>query len=75
VHPDVVRDAREIPIHKRHGDSFEGTDLGERLERLDAGHVIVTGMVTHGCVKNTVLGALKRGYGVTLVKATSEVAF
>jgi len=68
VQPDVVRDQREIPVHKKHGDSFEGTDLGEHLARLGIRHVVVSGMVTHGCVKNTVLGALKRGYQVTLVK-------
>ena len=30
------------------------------------GRVIVTGLVTHGCVKATCLGALALGYAVTL---------
>ncbi len=60
--------ATDCAIQKRHGSAFQGTGLGKELEARAISRLIVTGLVTHGCVKATCLDALKLGYGVTLVK-------
>ena len=58
----------DCAVQKRHGSAFQGTGLGKELEARAISRLIVTGLVTHGCVKATCLDAVKLGYGVTLVK-------
>lgn len=62
---------KDLVIHKQHGNAFEDTPLhaalAERGIGRGSGRVVVTGLVTHGCVKATCLGALELGYSVTLV--------
>ena len=65
--PQIQPIAGEPVIHKRHPNSFEDTNLQEELSKRDVSVVVVTGLVTHGCVKATCLGALKEGYQVVLV--------
>jgi len=48
--------------------AFEGTDLDERLKRLNIEKVFVCGLATDYCVKHTVLDGLKRGYRVYLLE-------
>jgi nicotinamidase-related amidase len=67
LHPEIKPLKGEITIHKVHGDAFIDTNLKEELEKRNVNALVVTGLVTHGCVKATSLGALKRGYRVTLV--------
>ena len=55
-------------IHKQHGNAFEDTPLGEILRARNVTTVVVTGLVTHGCVKATCLGARELGYNVILVQ-------
>jgi nicotinamidase-related amidase len=57
----------EPVIHKVHGDSFEGTDLGEVLEGLGVGALTVVGAQSDACIRSTIHGAFTRGYDVTLV--------
>jgi hypothetical protein len=57
----------EPVVHKRYGDSFEDTDLEERLADRKVGRLIVTGAQTDACVRSTLHGAFVRGYDVTLV--------
>ncbi len=58
----------DCAIQKRHGSAFQGTGLGKELEARAIRRVVVTGLVTHGCVKATCLDAKRLGYGVILVK-------
>ncbi len=58
----------DCAVHKRHGSAFQGTGLGKELEARAISRLVVTGLVTHGCVKATCLDAKKLGYRVTLVK-------
>ena len=58
----------DCAVQKRHGSAFQGTGLGQELEARAIRKLIVTGLVTHGCVKATCLDAKKLGYGVILVK-------
>jgi nicotinamidase-related amidase len=54
-------------VHKTYGDSFEATDLEERLAELRVGRLVVTGAQTEECIRSTLHGALVRGYDATLV--------
>lgn len=65
--PELDPAAEEPVVHKRHGDSFEGTDLEKVLGRLRVGHLVVTGAESDACVRSTIHGAFTRGYDVTLV--------
>lgn len=66
LHPALVPEAQDLSLEKQKGNAFEGTRLKELLAASRVSRVVVCGMVTHGCVKNTCLGALAEGYQVTL---------
>jgi nicotinamidase-related amidase len=56
----------EAVVDKHVPDSFAGTDLGNLLG--DAGDVVIVGMQSQYCVRETSLAALRRGLGVLLVR-------
>lgn len=66
LHPGLSPLPAEPVIQKRHGNAFEDTTLAAELAVRRVGALVVTGLVTHGCVKATVEGALALGYRVTL---------
>lgn len=53
-------------LTKYAGDAFQEPSIAATLKELNAQHIVVCGLVTHGCVRAACLGALKRGYAVTL---------
>jgi nicotinamidase-related amidase len=65
--PELVRSNAEPLVHKRHGDSFEDTDLEAVLADRQVGRLVVTGAQTDGCIRATLHGAFVRGYDVDLV--------
>ena len=65
--PELERQESEALVHKRFGDSFEGTDLEEVLAKAGAGRLVVTGAQSDACIRSTIHGAFTRGYDVTLV--------
>ena len=65
--PELERDDAEPLVHKNYGDSFEATDLEERLAALGVGRLVVTGAQTDACIRSTLHGALARGYDAILV--------
>lgn len=65
--PELKRDDSEPLVHKRYGDSFEGTNLEDVLAERGVGHLVVTGAQTDMCIRSTLHGAFARGYDVTLV--------
>ncbi len=65
--PELRRDEDEALVHKIYGDSFEDTDLEAQLARRKVGRVVVTGAQTDACIRETLHGALVRGYDTTLV--------
>jgi nicotinamidase-related amidase len=67
LHPQIQPCAGEVVIHKLHGNAFEETNLREELEKRNVSVIVMTGLVTHGCVKATCLGAIEEGYKVVLV--------
>lgn len=68
LHPELQRLASDSSVHKEHGNAFEGTGLDEVLKSRNVTSVVITGLVTHGCVRATCMGALQLGYRVTLVR-------
>jgi nicotinamidase-related amidase len=54
-------------IHKQHGNAFEETNLDQLLKSKTITNLVIAGLVTHGCVRATCLGALNLGYTVSLV--------
>ncbi len=66
LHPDLIPEAQDLKLMKEKGNAFENTKLKQLLAERGVGSVVICGMVTHGCVKNTCLGALAEGYQVTL---------
>jgi nicotinamidase-related amidase len=67
LHPTLHRAKTDRIIHKLKGNAFEGTELDGDLAALGVGAVVVTGLVTHGCVKSSCIGAHDLGYRVVLV--------
>lgn len=67
LHPQIQPIAGEPIIHKRHPNSFKDTNLKDELTKRNVSTIVVTGLVSHGCVKATCLGALKEVYQVVLV--------
>lgn len=57
----------EPVVHKRYGDSFEGTSLEGVLAEHSVGRLVVAGAQSDACIRSTIHGALARGYDTTLV--------
>lgn len=68
LHPALKPDACDLTIHKRHGDAFQDTTLRHELDSRAIRTLIVTGLVSEGCVRATALGGHKLGYHMVLVQ-------
>lgn len=60
-------DHEQIIIEKQSFDIFDNTNTDKVITQLDAGDFVVFGVATDYCVKEAVIGLLKRGYNVSLV--------
>lgn len=67
LHPRLSPTKKDVLIQKRHGSAFQETALQEELESRNVTNLVVAGLVTHGCVKATCLGAIQLSYHVVLV--------
>jgi nicotinamidase-related amidase len=67
LHPQLHPLDTDCIIHKHHGNAFDQTPLKEELSSRNVDRLVVTGLVTHGCVRATCMGAKKLGYKVVLV--------
>ena len=67
-HPEIQPQKIDTIIHKQHGNTFEDTNLDQLLKSRDVSCLVVTGLLTNGCVRASSLGALKLGYTVVLAK-------
>lgn len=66
LHPQMQPTEADLRIHKRHGSAFQDTALEQELTARGVHRLVVTGLVTHGCVKTTCLDAKRLGYDVVL---------
>lgn len=67
-HPRLQPLESDMIVSKTHGSAFEATILKSELEKRGVRRLVVTGLVTHGCVRATCLDAFKLGYEVILVQ-------
>jgi nicotinamidase-related amidase len=68
LHPRLHPEERDFHLLKQKSNCFEGTDLDDMLKEMGVSRLVITGLVTHGCVKNACLGAQELGYSVILVE-------
>ena len=68
LHPSLKPESEDYSVLKKHGNAFKGTILQSILESRGSENLIITGMVTQGCIRATSLGGLELGYKVFLVK-------
>jgi len=68
LHPAIQPLEEERILHKRHPNAFEETPLDQELRARGVQQLIITGMLTHGCVRATYIGAHQLGYEVVLVE-------
>ncbi len=66
LHESLQPATGEVIVHKEHPNAFEDTHLQQVLKEKNAGRLVVCGLVTHGCVRASCMGALELGYQVTL---------
>jgi nicotinamidase-related amidase len=66
LHNALQQMPEDLILHKRHPNAFEETNLRDELVKRGVTTLIIAGLVTHGCVKATCLGALAEGYFVVL---------
>ncbi len=68
LHPALRPLPDDFFVQKKHGNAFQGTTLQSIMESRGLENLVITGMVTQGCVRATSLGGLGLGYRVLLVK-------
>ncbi|QPC83705.1 cysteine hydrolase [Phototrophicus methaneseepsis] len=68
LHPALRPDTVDILLEKEHGSAFQDTSLHQALQERQINRLIVTGLVTNGCIRATCEDAKKHGYDVVLVK-------
>lgn len=68
IHSNLRPLNKDTIVLKRHPNAFEETSLEGVLKAKQVNKLVITGLVTHGCVKATCLGALSLGYEVVLVE-------
>lgn len=67
LHPSIMPAPGEAILDKTTCDTFASTSLGEDLSRRGVRRVVIAGLQSEYCIRETTLGALERGYAVTLV--------
>ena len=67
-HPGLSPEEEDSLIQKKQGNAFLDTPLQSELEVRGIQNLLITGLITQGCIKATCLGGLERGYQVFLVE-------
>lgn len=62
------RQKDDIILQKFHGNGFQNTELKNILIQNEIKEITICGLVSHGCVKATCLGALKEGFKTCLLE-------
>jgi nicotinamidase-related amidase len=68
LHPALKPSSEDLHVLKKHGNAFQDTTLQSIMESRGLEHLVVTGMVTQGCIRATSLGGVKLGYKMFLVR-------
>jgi nicotinamidase-related amidase len=69
IYPQLTNVLGDQPIIRRAGEfnAFDYPDFAEAVKNTGRSHLAIAGLMTEGCVLFTVLGALQRGYSVSVV--------
>jgi nicotinamidase-related amidase len=67
LHPSLNPGPADIHITKHHGSALKDTPLKAELLKRGIDTLVISGLVTHGCVKATCQDAIQQGYHVVLV--------
>ena len=67
-HPKLKSNPTNVTIQKVQGNAFVGTQLQSTFEAWGIQNILITGLVSHQCIKTTSLGGIELGYKVFLVK-------
>jgi nicotinamidase-related amidase len=67
LHPALAPAAGEAVLDKTTCDTFASTDLGSRLAAIGVARLVIAGLQSEWCIRETSLGALANGCTVTLV--------
>jgi nicotinamidase-related amidase len=67
LHPALQPAGGELVLDKTTCDTFASTPLGEELDARGVRRVVIAGLQSDYCIRETTLGALARGLEVTLV--------
>lgn len=67
-HPGISPGEADSLIQKKQGNTFLDTPLQGELEARGIQNLLITGLVTQGCIRATCLGGLELGYRVFLVE-------
>jgi nicotinamidase-related amidase len=67
LHPRLQPLESDLHIYKQRGSAFEKTPLNDILSTLGVRELVITGLVSHGCIKAACIDGVKLGYRVTLV--------
>jgi len=65
--PEVAPRENELVFNKTSAGVFNSTGIDKVLQRMGIKHLVMTGIVTDGCVELSSRDAADRGYAVTLV--------
>lgn len=65
--PEVARQGDELVFSKTSASVFSTTEMDDVMRRMGIDHLVMTGIVTDGCVELSSRDAADRGYRVTLV--------
>jgi nicotinamidase-related amidase len=68
LHPRLRPRRQDLRVPKSRPSAFDGTELATWLDQHKIRRVVLTGLVTQGCVRATTQDGLKRGYEVILVE-------
>lgn len=67
-HPDISPQDTDLLIQKKKGNAFLDTPLHSELNSRGIQYLLITGLVTEGCIQATCLGGMELGYRVILVE-------
>ncbi len=66
IHPELHLHASDILVNKRHMSAFREKNLQSEFNKAGIKHIVITGLVTQGCVQAACQDGHKHGYEVTL---------
>jgi nicotinamidase-related amidase len=67
LHPELVPRAGEPVLRKTTCDVFQSTDVGRRLGEFGVEEVVIAGMQSNWCIRESAHGAVEHGYDLALV--------